>query len=67
MNRRNFFKSLVGAIAAAAILGETPVPKVPWIRFCPSLVTQLIEVQPLDGPCGQIFYMSYSYGATRKA
>jgi ABC-type phosphate/phosphonate transport system permease subunit len=71
MIRRNFFKTLFGSIAAvvaAPLIPKVVAPQavpdlsrlIPLVqRIMPSLIAaDLIGVQPMNGPTGQVFAMN---------
>lgn len=73
MNRRKWFKTLFGAAAATVVplpefKAATPVvdPRLakiltPMIRrtFPTLIASEIVGVQPMDGPVGQVFHLTY--------
>lgn len=69
-SRRSFFKTLIGAavatIAAPIICSvEEKLPKrlIPLVRrvWPNMLASEIVGIRPLDGPTGQVFYMTHKY------
>jgi hypothetical protein len=69
MNRRKWLKTLFGAVVATTVpLPEfkavTPVidPRLPKILIFPELLaSEIVGVQPMDGPVGEVFHLTYKY------
>ena len=75
MIRRNFFRTIFGAVAAtiaAPLIPAAPIihpgiiwcPYIPIIRRCmPNLIAaDIIGVQPISGPAGTVFTMPLDIG-----
>jgi len=67
MRRRGFLTTLLGAVLAPAVVRlSTPKPKLLEFpialirRIHPDLLaSELVKVQPMDGPTGLIFHMNF--------
>lgn len=80
-SRRSFFKTLIGAtvsVVAATIIDEDfitlpieeALPKrlIPLVRRAwPNIIqSEIVGIQPMDGPTGQVFYMKYEQNKTKQ-
>lgn len=66
MIRRKFFKTLLGAAIAVTIpleLKSIPDERLPIVKitFPPLLAAEIVGIQPMNGPVGQVFHLTYKH------
>lgn len=76
MNRRKWFKTIFGAVASTVVplpefkasvpVVDPKLPKIliPMIRrtFPITYISDIVAVQPMNGPVGEVFKLKYTYG-----